>query len=48
MRVAVVGGTGALGSLVVRELGARGDEVRVLSRTAPATCPRAPRTAAST
>lgn len=32
MRVAVVGGTGMLGSLVVGELVARGEEVRVLSR----------------
>lgn len=35
MRVAVVGGTGSLGSRVVRELAARGDDVRVLSRGAP-------------
>jgi uncharacterized protein YbjT (DUF2867 family) len=35
MRVAVVGGTGGLGSLVVIGLTARGDEVRVLSRNAP-------------
>lgn len=33
MRVAVVGGTGVLGSSVVAELAARGDEVRVLSRS---------------
>jgi uncharacterized protein YbjT (DUF2867 family) len=39
MRVAVVGGTGALGSVVVRELVARGDEVRVLSRSVPADLP---------
>ena len=36
MRVAVIGGTGELGSLVVAELAARGDEVRAVSRTAPA------------
>ncbi|MFE3195100.1 SDR family oxidoreductase [Nocardia sp. NPDC059240] len=36
MQVAVVGGTGALGVPVVRELVARGHTVRVLSRTAPA------------
>ncbi|MEV6280343.1 NAD(P)H-binding protein [Nocardia sp. NPDC051832] len=35
MRVAVVGGTGVLGSSVVRELSARGHEVRVVSRSAP-------------
>jgi uncharacterized protein YbjT (DUF2867 family) len=35
MRVAVVGGTGTVGSLVVIGLTARGDEVRVLSRNAP-------------
>jgi uncharacterized protein YbjT (DUF2867 family) len=35
MRVAVAGGTGVLGTLVVSELVARGDEVRVLSRSAP-------------
>lgn len=34
MRVAVIGGTGTLGRLVVAELAAAGDEVRVLSRTA--------------
>ena len=39
MRIAVVGGTGLLGSLVVRELAAGGDEVRVLSRRAPARMP---------
>jgi uncharacterized protein YbjT (DUF2867 family) len=33
LKVAVVGGTGVLGSLVVAELVARGDEVRVLSRS---------------
>ena len=38
MRVAVVGGTGALGSEVVRELVARGHQVRIVSRTAPANC----------
>jgi uncharacterized protein YbjT (DUF2867 family) len=36
MRVAVIGGTGGLGSLVVAELVARGDAVRAVSRTAPA------------
>jgi uncharacterized protein YbjT (DUF2867 family) len=36
MRVAVIGGTGELGALVVAELAARGDEVRAVSRTAPA------------
>ncbi|WP_067697007.1 SDR family oxidoreductase [Nocardia jejuensis] len=36
MRVAVLGGTGTLGSPVVRDLAARGHEVRVLTRTAPA------------
>jgi uncharacterized protein YbjT (DUF2867 family) len=35
MKVAVVGGTGVLGTPLVAELAARGDEVRVLSRTAP-------------
>lgn len=39
MQVAVVGGTGAVGSLVVAELAGRGDEVRVLSRSAPAELP---------
>jgi uncharacterized protein YbjT (DUF2867 family) len=39
MRVAVVGGTGSVGSIAVEELAARGDEVRVLSRSAPATAP---------
>lgn len=33
MRVAMVGGTGTLGRLVVRELAGRGDEVLVLSRS---------------
>jgi uncharacterized protein YbjT (DUF2867 family) len=36
MRVAVIGGTGGLGSLVVAELAARGDVVRVVSRRTPA------------
>lgn len=36
MRVAVVGGTGSVGALVVDELARRGDEVRILSRGAPA------------
>lgn len=36
MRVAVIGGTGELGSCVVAELAARGDEVRAVSRRAPA------------
>jgi uncharacterized protein YbjT (DUF2867 family) len=36
MRVAVIGGTGELGSLVVAELASRGDEVRAVSRRAPA------------
>jgi uncharacterized protein YbjT (DUF2867 family) len=36
MRIAVIGGTGGLGSLVVAELAARGDEVRAVSRNAPA------------
>ncbi|WP_194819204.1 SDR family oxidoreductase [Nocardia sp. XZ_19_385] len=35
MQVAVFGGTGVLGSSVVRELGARGHGVRVVSRSAP-------------
>lgn len=35
MRIAVVGGTGAVGSLVVGELAAHGDEVRILSRRPP-------------
>lgn len=39
MRVAVVGGTGVLGKALVTELAARGDEVRVLSRTAPSKLP---------
>jgi uncharacterized protein YbjT (DUF2867 family) len=41
MRIAVVGGTGTLGALVVSELAARGDEVRVVSRRKPA-APLAP------
>ncbi|MEV6335728.1 NAD(P)H-binding protein [Nocardia vinacea] len=36
MQVAVIGGTGVLGAAVVRELSARGHQVRVVSRTAPA------------
>jgi len=39
MVVAVVGGTGVLGKPLVAELAARGDEVRVLSRTAPSKLP---------
>jgi uncharacterized protein YbjT (DUF2867 family) len=39
MTVAVVGGTGALGKLVVAELRARGDEVLALSRRAPRELP---------
>ncbi len=39
MKVAVVGGTGVLGKPLVAELAARGDEVRALSRTAPAKLP---------
>jgi uncharacterized protein YbjT (DUF2867 family) len=35
MRIAVIGGTGDLGALVVAELAARGDAVRAVSRTAP-------------
>lgn len=35
MQVAVVGGTGSVGALVVDDLVARGDEVRILSRRAP-------------
>jgi uncharacterized protein YbjT (DUF2867 family) len=35
MRTAVIGGTGSVGRLVVDELVRRGDEVRVLSRSAP-------------
>lgn len=37
MRVAVIGGTGALGRPVVQELVARGDDVLILTRTPPAT-----------
>lgn len=36
MQVAVIGGTGTIGRLVVEELAGRGDRVRVLSRTPPA------------
>jgi uncharacterized protein YbjT (DUF2867 family) len=36
MRVAVIGGTGVLGTLVVAELARRGDAVRAVSRRAPA------------
>ncbi|HKG39451.1 MAG TPA: NAD(P)H-binding protein [Conexibacter sp.] len=36
MRVAVIGGTGGLGSRVVAELAARGDVVRAVSRRTPA------------
>lgn len=39
MKVAVVGGTGVLGKLVVGELAARGDEVLALSRGAPRELP---------
>jgi uncharacterized protein YbjT (DUF2867 family) len=35
MRIAVVGGTGTLGRQVTAELGRRGHEVRVLSRSSP-------------
>ncbi|MDK1473485.1 NAD(P)H-binding protein [Streptomyces sp. 549] len=35
MRIAIAGGTGTLGRRVAAELGARGHEVRVLSRSAP-------------
>jgi uncharacterized protein YbjT (DUF2867 family) len=35
MHVAVIGGTGGLGSLVVAELAARGDAVRAVSRRTP-------------
>jgi uncharacterized protein YbjT (DUF2867 family) len=35
MRIAIIGGTGTLGRLVAAELGARGHEVRALSRGAP-------------
>ena len=35
MRIAIAGGTGTLGSLVATELGRRGHEIRVLSRSAP-------------
>jgi uncharacterized protein YbjT (DUF2867 family) len=36
VQVAVVGGTGSVGALIVAELAARGDSVRVLSRNPPA------------
>lgn len=39
MRVAVIGGTGSIGRLVVDRLAADGEDVRVLSRTAPAELP---------
>jgi len=39
MRVAVIGGTGSVGRAVAAELARRGDEVRVLSRRAPAALP---------
>lgn len=39
MRVAVVGGTGVLGALVVAELARRGDKVVALSRSAGAALP---------
>jgi uncharacterized protein YbjT (DUF2867 family) len=39
MEVAVVGGTGSVGALVVRELSERGDRVRVLSRRASGDLP---------
>jgi uncharacterized protein YbjT (DUF2867 family) len=39
MKVAVVGGTGVLGKLLVAELAARGDEVLALSRTSGSTLP---------
>lgn len=39
MKVAVVGGTGVLGKLVVAELAARGDEVLALSRKPARTMP---------
>src|SRR5262245_40561386 len=35
MDIAVIGGTGHVGALVVAELAARGDTVRVVSRSAP-------------
>ncbi len=38
-RVAVIGGTGVLGTLAARELSERGDEVRIVSRTPPASIP---------
>jgi uncharacterized protein YbjT (DUF2867 family) len=39
MKVAVIGGTGSIGSLVVADLAALGDDVRAVSRHAPATLP---------
>jgi uncharacterized protein YbjT (DUF2867 family) len=39
MEVAVVGGTGSVGSLIVDELVERGDEVRILSRRPPGELP---------
>jgi uncharacterized protein YbjT (DUF2867 family) len=39
MKVAVVGGTGVLGKLIVAELVARGDEVLALSRSTPGKLP---------
>ena len=35
MRIAITGGTGTLGSLVAAEVAGRGNDVRVLSRSAP-------------
>jgi nucleoside-diphosphate-sugar epimerase len=35
MKIAIVGGTGTLGSLVAAELNRRGNDVRVLSRNSP-------------
>lgn len=42
MRVAVIGGTGGLGSLLVAELAKRGDTVRVVSRRPPQDAARLP------
>jgi uncharacterized protein YbjT (DUF2867 family) len=39
LKVAVVGGTGVLGRLVVRELAKRGDEIAILSRSTGTTLP---------
>jgi uncharacterized protein YbjT (DUF2867 family) len=39
LKVAVVGGTGALGRLVVEELAERGDEITILSRSAGTALP---------